>query len=141
MMRMIESRIVRRVVLSVLLLTSLAACTKWSPQRLPVEKARGELPGKIRVTRIDGSRIVLRSPAIMTDSLVGWAEGFPPGSPSRRFAIPLDSVQRIDRRTTDAGKTAALVGGVAGSLVLLALIVNPLDDIFEECLFRGAECR
>ena len=78
---------------------------------------------EVRVTRPDGSRVVVTSPRITPDSLVGTRGENHQGS----VALPLSEVSRIAVRTPDREKNSALklfAGVTAATFALwMALVV------------------
>jgi hypothetical protein len=100
-----------------------AACSSWQQRRI----TQGEIPvvtsGRpVRVTRADGSTVVLERPQIVADSLVGVLE-----TTNRRAAISLGDIRRLEEKRVSAQRTAGLtIGILAGVLIVVgALIVLP----------------
>jgi len=116
-------------VLSAAALLSLSACTSWHAQTGPALQvvARHER-GPVRVVRNDGSVLVLRTPSVVGDSLVGVG-----GSPPRRTSVALADVKRVDARELDPLKTggatvgALLAAGVVGLIVAFGVLHAGLD--------------
>lgn len=132
-----------RIAFTVWLAASTGACTGWqtvevSPEQLITEQH----PGKLRVTRQDGSRVELEHPSITADTLLGIVrpttvatrESTGHGDFSTvsrtvgadtavKVAIPVADAVRIEKRHVSAGKTAGLVFGllVVGALVAGAI--------------------
>jgi ABC-type Fe3+-hydroxamate transport system substrate-binding protein len=76
-------------------------------------------PKRIRVSRTDNTRIVLRNPAVIGDSLVAL------DAANRRVALLLTQVTQVEVEKTDGGKvTFAVVGGAAGAVLLIYLLAN-----------------
>jgi hypothetical protein len=73
--------------------------------------------GPIRVTRRDGSVIVLQRPRVVGDSLTGDV-----GLPPERMALLLRDVQRIDERSQGVDKAGTAANVAKGSAVLLGLV-------------------
>lgn len=105
-------RIVR--VLPALASLALAACAVWAPHHLPATRlAAAPAVRTVRVTQVDGTRRVLRRPALVGDSLVG-----------RGGAVALRDVRRVEVRRVSAWRTAAVSAGglaVAAAAAFLAL--------------------
>ena len=82
------------------------------------------LPDVLYVTTRDGQRFVLREPVVVDDSLIGrrferegrWRRSGPD------VAVPLESIERLEREQLDGIRTVVLVAGIAGSLVLFYII-------------------
>jgi hypothetical protein len=88
----------------------------------PVQLVTGTHPTTVRVSRSDGARLVLGSPRIGSDSLLGTTKGGPAG-------VRLADVTQVEVRHADGLKTAGLVIGVAAVTVVvgLALWCNATD--------------
>jgi hypothetical protein len=98
-------------------LLATAACTSWRPQTAPAPQVvSGNANGTVRVIRRDQSVLVLHHPQVVGDSIVGDA-----GDPSRRAAVALADVERIDARKVSAARTGGLSLGiiVVGSVLLI----------------------
>jgi len=114
-----------------------SACHKWVPLEPPYAPLQDEY-GKLRITREGGQQVVLEDPRLEDVSLFGT------GSDSEQVvAIPIDSVQKIERRGADTGGTVGLVVGIVGGLALIGLAAG--GDMFEGwCAFGtlpSGECR
>ena len=83
---------------------------------------------RVLVKTVWGERIELAAPRVQGDSLVGESRG-PPDADSRRRAIPLADVERVDVRRVAAVPTAAAIGlGLAGAcLALLVFLSEALE--------------
>jgi len=111
----------RRWLLLTSLLLSLAACHSWRPTTAsPQMLIADERPSEIRITLADGSVRMIRSPQIVSDSIVGSTEfGL-----TRAAAMDLRTVEvRRFNVLRTAGLVAAHVGLVLGvsALVIYAL--------------------
>jgi hypothetical protein len=96
------SWLLRRFVLPLTLVAFLSACTKWvalEPQYAP---SQGEYE-KLRITGDDGTRVVIHDPQIEADSLRGTVS-----DSDQVAAIPIDSVQKIEKRGANWLATAGL---------------------------------
>jgi hypothetical protein len=118
-----------RVALIAMLGIPAGACTSWKTQPVAPDQTLAKSPNQVRVTRSDGSKVVLRRPAIVEDSLVGE----PPGDPARRIAqrlaIPLSDVQSVAVQQVNAGRTVLLLTGVgltAAAVIAAATWDGPL---------------
>ena len=110
----------RRFIATVLLPCYLAACLTWQPQEVSPEQALGDgQPDKVRLTLIDGNRIVMEEPRILGDSLTGVYSG-------RQVTIPLSAVTEVELRGNISGEEAiAAVFVTAAFLGLVAVVVIP----------------
>ena len=111
-----------RVVAGFVFLASMAlsGCHGWRAQANPTPGA--QLPNPARVTRTDGSVVVMRDAAVARDSVAGTGE-------AGRVAIPLSEVRSIEARGMNGGRTALLtvgiLAGVFGLVVLAATSIPP----------------
>ncbi len=109
---------IRRLLSILLLACYVSACSTWrvqpvTPQRLLAEKR----PPVIWVTRSAGGGVLLETPFIRNDSLVGWER-----SKLRNVGIPLAEVARIEIREHDSEKTVYLVLGIVAGVGLLVVL-------------------
>ena len=100
-----------------------AACQSWHNERLaPDAVLATRQPAQLRVTRADGSRIVIEQPALVGDTLVGSGRGHHRREEER---VALADVREVATRRFDAGETiglAAVVGaGLYGAFLALFL--------------------
>lgn len=104
--------------------TVLSGCHGWRAQANPTPDA--QLPNPARVTRTDGSVLVLRGAVVSQDSITGTAE-------RSRVAIPLSQVRSIDARRMDGDRTALLgLGILAGVFGLVALAASNIPPSYGE---------
>jgi hypothetical protein len=67
---------------------------------------------RVRVLRLDGSRVEVGQAYVRGDALYGERRaGTAPGYRGV-VAVPVDSVRRLEARRVSAGRTGALAGGV-----------------------------
>src|SRR6266576_1819907 len=96
-----ESPMLRRSIGCPLLLCYLAACTSWHVEEgvSPLQFITTEHPRLVRVTRADGSRMVLDQPRIAAgDSLAGVHNGAP-------SSVAVSNVTQIATRKVSAVKS------------------------------------
>jgi hypothetical protein len=78
-------------------------------------------PKRIRVARADNTKIVLRNPSVIGDSLVAV------DAANQRFAMPLTQVTQVEVEKTDGGKVAlGVVAGVGAAVLLVSLFWNAI---------------
>jgi hypothetical protein len=83
---------------TLLVVTTLTACTSWRVQPVgPEQLLNDERPNAVRVQRADQSRVVLNSPQLVSDSLLGTTRG-------QRTAVPLADITQIAVRRGNALK-------------------------------------
>lgn len=102
----------------------LPACVTWKTDNVaPVQTLNEPSPRRLRVTLTDGSQVVLTSPRIKNDSLVGNAPAVKrqvnfssgtdvPGRPAGRMAIALPLVASTEAQRTHVGRSIATGTGV-----------------------------
>jgi len=110
-----------RLIASILLgATALTACTSWHLQAVsPEQVVTTQHPSSVRVQRMDGSRVVMNSPRISTDSLVGTlADNSLLGTYGPRpIGLPLADVDQLAVRHGDATKTTVLLLAISAALL------------------------
>jgi len=98
----------------IVILSYLPACTGWHVGGpTPTEFVERERPGQVRVTRIDGSTIVLANPTIRGDSLLGTRNG-------EDIRLPLSDVSSVAVSRVSIGRTLLLIP--AGLVILLVAV-------------------
>ncbi len=108
----------RRPIAGVLLLCFLAACTSWHVEKevSPLQLISTKHPRAVRLTRADGSRIVLEQPRIAAgDTLAGVHKGVLSGVAAR-------DVTQVATPRLSAGKTIGLFLGLSVVAVGTAVI-------------------
>jgi hypothetical protein len=99
----------RRSVVALSCALMLGACTTWEEQSSPAPA--GNRPVKtVRLTRMDGSTVVLENVAVENDSIVG-SRGL-----ARRYAVAVADVKRTEIQRIDPAATfwTAAIGVAAG---------------------------
>lgn len=123
-------RSTRSTAMLLLLVLPLAACHKWvAPElRSGIAPDSAVAYDQVRVTRVDGSSLVLHGARLSADSLVGDDE--PPGTRRQplRVALPRHEIESLELRRSDVGATVLTVLGVGvGGLLLGALLCEATD--------------
>lgn len=114
----------RGMLCSLLVATTLTACTSWRVQQVgPEQLLAGQRPKAVRVERADRSRVVLSRPHLRGDSLVGTTRGQPAG-------VLLGDISQIAVRRGNALKTSGLI---------LGILAAPFALLGVACAF-GADC-
>jgi hypothetical protein len=91
----------------------LAGCTSWRPAGVaPRQLFSDDPPGRVRVTKPDGTILVLTHPHLLADSLYGSARvrGSSRGS---TVAVSLTDLRQLEVRQASSGKSIGLLLGVA----------------------------
>ena len=107
------ARTLRRLALALPLIGALGACSTWSRRPAPTQPHKQFVTGPVRVTRTDGSQVVLERVTIGADSVIGRAQA----RPHARVAIPASEVRGVEGRRLDPLRTSA-----AGALTLGAVV-------------------
>ncbi|HET7460358.1 MAG TPA: hypothetical protein VFJ82_03885 [Longimicrobium sp.] len=115
-------RLVRRLALAVPLMAALGACATWSRRPAPAAPHEQFLAGPVRVTRADGSPLVLDRVTFGPDSVIGREHARPHG----RVAIPAAEVRKVEGRRVDPLRTSgvAVVSLAALVAVCAAFLVH-----------------
>src|SRR5919109_3161896 len=100
-----------RIVPTVGLVISAAACTEWHTESVSPRQLIATQPSQVRVTLAAGDRLVIPQPSLVADTLVESA-----ADPSIR--VPLSQVEGIATRQMSGWKTGLLVGGIAAATVV-----------------------
>lgn len=117
-----EARLPRRSIACALVVWHLAACTSWHVEKAvtPPQFISAEQPTSVRLTRTNGSYVVVDEPRVVGgDSLAGVSHGRP-------FKVAVADVTQVAIQKVDAGKTIGLALGTfvlvlyAGALVEMA---------------------
>lgn len=125
----------RRLAALTLLVPCIQACTAWATYQDPIPTAFAkDPPPEVRVTTLDGRRMELRGPVLVSDSLLGLemlpVEGESRQSNQRRVAIALGDVARIETRRPNTAGTALIAVPVGAAFLYLVgkeIIGNPLE--------------
>lgn len=108
-----------------------SACTGWKTQSVTAARVVAERrPHQIRVTRQDGSRVVLDRPEILGDTLFGHFRDPWPKDGRPRPAVALADVRGVAIRRLSAVGTAALIlttAALTGVVALAAAWSNRAD--------------
>lgn len=113
----------QRLLLGLFVLTG---CTGWRTAPVsPVDLLTPEPPSRIRITRVDESRVELHHPQLAGDTIID-------GRARRgiRTKVPLSDVASVAVRKWDPLKTAGLVLGTAavGAVVAIGLVWDTHAD-------------
>jgi hypothetical protein len=100
---------------------SSTACTHWKVQSAFPEQVVSRRPQRVRVTRNDSSRIVLRRPEIVGDTLYGVPRDGRAAAESPRPAVALTDVSEAAVRRVSAVRTTALALGTLALAAFAAL--------------------
>ncbi len=107
-------RLRRSAIAAFLLLVYLPACTSWHiGTPTPAAFLQREQPSRIRVTRTDGTRLMLTGPTVRGDSLMGAADN----RDTTWLTLPLSKVQFVEVEKFSVGNTLLVAGGAIGVLV------------------------
>jgi hypothetical protein len=91
------------------LLALAVGCHSWQSEFLPrTGPAPRAVPGRLRATRTDGSRVELTRARLASDTLHGELRAVADGAAARAVAIPVDSVRALDRRRFSIARSFGL---------------------------------
>ena len=118
----------RRPIACALLLCYLAACTSWHVEKEvgPLQLISAKHPRMVRLTRTDGSRVVLDEPRIAAgDSVAGLRNGV-------LSSVGVSDVTQVATSRFSAGKTVGLFLGLGvvavGTAVIACLSSDCVDN-------------
>lgn len=143
-----------RAALSLLLLFTHTGCTSWRTQPVaPATLVEERQPPAVRLTLQDGSKVVLHSPIVRGDTVVGLRQDSrvasggsagtasygpesnpriePPPGASDTVTVPLHEIRTIALKKVDAGKSVGMVLAVVGVTVLMLVAACAATDCFE----------
>src|SRR6266850_6265104 len=90
----------------VLIILTITSCSVWRTEDVtPQQLVESRSQATIRVTRDDGSLLVLERPAIHGDTLIGS------DLRARVVQIPLNQVRRVETLHRSTGRTVGLMAG------------------------------
>lgn len=116
-----------RVSAVLLMAVHLAGCTAWQTQRATPAAVLAEQPSRVRLMLNNGARVVLASPVLRNDSVVGTPTHMSRGAPVT--AIPVSDIEAMAVSRVSAGRTIALVAGI-GATALLVMAASE-DEMFD----------
>ncbi len=86
----------------------LLGCTSWQvPGALPVQLASGEAGQRVRVTRTDGTQLVIENALVTPAGVSGQWE-------RTSVAVPAAQIRELAVRREDPSGTIALIAGLVG---------------------------
>ena len=113
------------------LVLSLSGCSSWhSANVTPAQLLDDDPPDRVRVTKPDGTTLVLEHPQLLGDTLYG-AAARNAGSRGDTVAVPLADLRKVEVRQPNGLKTIGLVLGlvtVATGIYLAILLDNLPTD-------------
>ena len=107
-----------------LLVVAQPACGTWQAVGpTPQEYLAAHHPDAVRLTRLDSSQVVLRTPTVRADSLVGLiGGGMRQDDPERATGVPLGEIQLVEARR----------GGARNFLIGYAVVAGLATLVFVE---------
>ena len=116
-------RLAGRLGLLAALLAATPGCSSWRASQAGAAEVSAMTPDRARVTLRNGSTVVLSSPVVQGDSLVGIAR--PKGGEPVRFAAAVGDVVLVETRGFSTGKTLGVValGAITVAVVSVGLLV------------------
>jgi hypothetical protein len=102
-----------------LVVLNVSGCGTWRTAGAgPRQVIEEEAPSVVRVTRLDGTQVIVRSPAIQGDSIRGREES---------MAVALTDVQDVELHRTSVPRTLLLLSAVGIGLIVVGLAINGSD--------------
>lgn len=126
-------RSTRSTAMLLLLVLPLSACHKWVAPELRPGAAPDSIVAydQVRVTRVDGSSLVLHGARLSADSLVGDDEPSGTRRQPLRVALPRHAIESLEVRRTDVGATVLTALGVGVGAVLLGGLLCEATDCLD----------
>ena len=107
-----------------LLIAFLPSCYNWQEHGpTPQAGVENAPPSAVYIIRTDGSTTELRHVEVIGDSVVGEGLARRAGAPRPRITIPLSEIDSVRTRKLNSGRTAGLVGAMAGAALLVPALV------------------
>jgi len=117
-------RISRMMAVTLLACALLGACTTWQARPVAHPGAPAFVARRLRVTRADGTALVMRNAHVRGDTLAGAAE--PDGAV---VALALADVRRVEvRRANEVAGVALLSLAIAGVAIVALVHLRPTLD-------------
>jgi hypothetical protein len=116
-----RGRTERRRTAAVLLCVHFAGCSSWHMETAaPATVLAERHPAQVRVTQLDGHRLVIYQPYLAGDELEGLARPARAGQPAGdSIRMPVAGVSGLATRRFSAGRTVlAIVGGLVFAIVI-----------------------
>jgi hypothetical protein len=112
----------------VLVAGSATGCAGWQVQEAaPASVVADRLPPQVRLMLTNGARVVIESPTVRNDSVIGFTRM--PGAPPAVRAIAATDIARIETMETDVLRTAAVAAGL-GVTILFVRSMQDFADSF-----------
>lgn len=110
----------RRALLAAACLLLMGGCTAWMER--PAPAVSRIIPGPVRLTRTDGSTVVLADAMVRDDSIIGA----PNHNPDAGVSLALSEVRRVEVRRVDVASTtwAVLLGAAAAARIALYILLS-----------------
>jgi hypothetical protein len=117
-----------RRICALVFLILLPACYNWQLAATTPVRQEDVRPGKVRITRTDGSRTVLHRVTVSSDTLVGFPQR--PEDINRVQRVPLADITRVDTPEFDLRRTLGIgLGAVAlASIIAVIAIMDSWSD-------------
>ena len=117
------SRIARRGWAALLLVITVSGvgCQAWHVQDIAPESLLATQPRIIRVTRTDGSRVLLEDPVLRSDTVSGLVADRREGQ--QQVSIPIADVRQVETPRFSVERTVGLFAGL-GALVLATIAIT-----------------
>jgi hypothetical protein len=115
------------------LVAALAATGCHTVKPLTLDELAARSPGRVWVTRADQSVVVVESPRLSNDRLLGFVDG-------KYQAIPAADVKQVRLRERATGRTAALLAAGAFGAFAVAAMLSGSTEYHDPCSRASSEC-
>ena len=118
--RTVRQNLIRLASTAALALT-VGGCAHWVAEPTPAAALTGHGHRLVRVTTVQGARLVLRDPQVSRDTLFGWAQATDLRG-GGRTTLPVSAIIRVERRVSGGKPLAA---AVFAAVTVFTLVVRP----------------
>ena len=122
----------RRSIASVLLV-SFTGCMAVQPVSAPEDYITNENPERVRATLVDGSIVVIDSPRVLDERVVGLD-----GATNDELSVPFANIPQLEARQVSKTRSLLLGLGIAAA-VTAALLISSGEDSVPLCFDNPEE--
>jgi hypothetical protein len=130
--------LIGQVIILVLLGLPAEGCMSWKTQPVAPDQVLRQRPDRVRLTLAGGGTVVVMSPTIVGDSLIGAPAGANPQQIAQRLTIPLSDIQSVEVQRVSGGKTALLLAGVGVTALAVIAAANCCGPDFKPAPSDGS---
>jgi len=134
-MKALRSRYARCVLVPVMAVTVLSACSTWKVERLaPAQVVTEKQPDRVRLTTANRGRITLVNPWTADDAILGHPPHGRHALKSDTLRVPTYSVTRVEINNSDVARTLVAVALVVTvGHIIITSIAKSIKGPFDGC--------